>query len=244
MTKTIRRGLLTAIAVMSAAVPVAAGSGSAVAAEAQQPAVSGGVTATEAFEAVGSSQVTAVEAALAEMHSYAGEAGVSCEETSRSAWRKFVPDPYGPSLWTARIVAECTTAESDVTLGTDGGLLTVLPDPLHRGYVKIAPADKAEAAETFTLVTFRNDEVALKSKLSGKFVMADLSQTGTAGPTYHLRAASDTVGPWEKFTIEKSGDATVLKSNASGKYVYDSNGTLTAHGGLDHALKLRISEAG
>lgn len=91
---------------------------------------------------------------------------------------------------------------------------------MQGGHLALQPQTKAEAGDTFTLVPLQGGEVALKSKLNGKFVMVDQSTNGPAQPNYQLRAGSDTAGPWEKFTVERPDrNSLVLKSSSTGKYV-------------------------
>ncbi|MFF7183194.1 hypothetical protein [Streptomyces sp. NPDC008121] len=120
--------------------------------------------------------------------------------------------------------------QTDMTLKSKDGYLITRP-ATERDYLGFGQSDAPQDAKTFSVVLLKNNEVALKSKLNGKYVMVDQTTNGPAGPNYHLRAAADSIGPWEKFTLHKTGGGSVLlKSVSTGRYVQNSSGTLNGHG--------------
>ncbi|MFF7183335.1 peptidoglycan DD-metalloendopeptidase family protein [Streptomyces sp. NPDC008121] len=134
------------------------------------------------------------------------------------------------------------TVQTDITLHSDSGYLTTLPAD-QRDYLAFRQADAPQEADRFTLVELGDGEVALKSKLNGKYVMVDQSTIGLAGPNYHLRAASSTVGPWEKFSLHTTGDGSaVLRSSSTGRYVQNSAGTLLGAGTESQAVTFDIPD--
>ncbi|MER7959838.1 peptidoglycan DD-metalloendopeptidase family protein [Streptomyces sp. NPDC096030] len=131
---------------------------------------------------------------------------------------------------------------ADVTLHSDSGYLTTLP-AAQRGYLAFHQDETPQEADRFTLVELKDGEMALKSKLNGKYVMVDQSTTGFAGPNYHLRAASDSVGPWEKFTLHTTSDGSaLLRSSSTGLYVQNSAGTLLGTGTESQAVRFGIPD--
>ncbi|MFF7183601.1 hypothetical protein [Streptomyces sp. NPDC008121] len=113
----------------------------------------------------------------------------------------------------------------------------------QRYYLAFRQADAPQAADRFTLVELKDGEVALKSKLNGKYVMVGQSTIGSAGPNYHLRAASESAGPWEKFSLHTTSDASaVLRSSSTGLYVQHSNGTCLGSGTESQAVKFQIPD--
>ncbi|MER7959839.1 hypothetical protein [Streptomyces sp. NPDC096030] len=135
-------------------------------------------------------------------------------------------------------------ADTDVTLRLGDSHVTTLGGEMQGGYLSLQHHDQADDSSTFTIVPLDNNEVALKSKLNGKFLMVDQSTNGPAGPSFHLRAGASEVGPWEKFTLDKLSDGTnALKSSSTGKYVWNASGTLTGYGEPAQAAHIAIAPA-
>ncbi|MFF7183204.1 hypothetical protein [Streptomyces sp. NPDC008121] len=139
-----------------------------------------------------------------------------------------------------------SASDSEVTLALGGSHVTTLGGEMQGGYLSVQHRDQADDSSIFTLVPLDNSEVALKSKLNGKFLMVDQDTMGDAGPNYHLRAGASEVGPWEKFTLDKLSDgSTALKSSSTGKYVWNAfgSGTLTGYGEQTQAAHIAIAPA-
>ncbi|MER7960243.1 hypothetical protein [Streptomyces sp. NPDC096030] len=106
MKKVIRRGLLTALAVLSVAVPAAAASSSAAAAV-QPSAVTAGETMV--FEGIGGPMPShAQEDARRKMNAYASETGTTCTEETWDV-RLGHDGSETPRYYIARLTAECGT---------------------------------------------------------------------------------------------------------------------------------------
>lgn len=119
------------------------------------------------------------------------------------------------------------------------GLVSTLASPLE-GYLNVKDTDTAGAAETFTVVPLSDGQVALKSRLTGKFVRVDTAPTGPTEPAMRLRADAVEAGAAETFSLEKeNGHQLRLKSGITGKYVV-SGGLLRADGTHDQAAKIRF----
>ncbi|MER7959837.1 hypothetical protein [Streptomyces sp. NPDC096030] len=135
-------------------------------------------------------------------------------------------------------------APADMTLRLGNSYVTTLGGEMQRGYLSLATRNEADPSSTFTIVPLDRNEVALKSKLNGKFLMVDQSTNGPAGPTYHLRAAADQAGPWERFTLATAADGLMtLKSTSTGKYVWNASGTLAGYGEQGQAAHFAITPA-
>ncbi|MGW2207179.1 fascin domain-containing protein [Streptomyces sp. NPDC001774] len=131
-----------------------------------------------------------------------------------------------------------------MTLRLGDDHVTTLGGEMQGGCLSLQHRGQADDSSTFTVVPLDNSEVALKSKLNGKFLMVDQSTNGPAGPNYHLRAGASETGPWEKFTLDRLSDGTTaLKSSSTGKYVRDAAGTLTGYGEQAQAAHINIAPA-
>ncbi|MFF7183379.1 hypothetical protein [Streptomyces sp. NPDC008121] len=133
-----------------------------------------------------------------------------------------------------------------MTLRLGGRYVTTLGGETQGGYLSPQDREEADASSTFTIVPLDRNEVALKSKLNGKFLMADQSTNGPAGPTYHLRAAADAAGPWERFRLATTADGLItIKSASTGTYIWNASGsgTLSGHGTQDQAAQFAVTPA-
>ncbi|MFF7183331.1 hypothetical protein [Streptomyces sp. NPDC008121] len=132
--------------------------------------------------------------------------------------------------------------QRDATLHSQDGYLTTRT-AAERDYLGLRQTDTPGDAETYSIVELQEGGVALKSRLNGKYVMVDQSTNGAAGPTYHLRAVSGQIGPWEKFDLQRVSETSyVLKSSSTGRYVWNSTGTLSGAGDKSQALKFELSD--
>lgn len=79
--------------------------------------------------------------------------------------------------------------------------------------VLFANKESGNTWETFTLITFENNECALLS-FKNKFLSTELHEK------CQLTATRDALGPWETFKLERLADNTIALKGSNNKYFY------------------------